>query len=66
MHHVAEPPIFLEHVMNGLTCLYRNLRLDDDMSIDIRYADDTTLVSSVFEKFKIATSELENACHERA
>ena len=33
------------------------------MSIDTRYADDTTLVSAVFEKLQIATSELENACH---
>ena len=49
--------------MKGLTCLDRNLRLDDEMSIDIRYADDTTLVSAVFEKLQIATSELENACH---
>ena len=49
--------------MKGLTCLDRNLRLDDEMSIDIRYADYTTLVSAVFEKCQIATSELENACH---
>ena len=49
--------------MKGLTCLDRNLRLDDKMSIDIRYADDTTLVSAVFEKLQIATSELENTCH---
>ena len=56
--------IFLEHVMKGLTCLDRNLRLDDEISgIDIRYADDTTLVTAVFEKLQIATSELENACH---
>ena len=46
--------------MKGLT----NLRDSDEMSgIDIRYADDTTLVSAVFEKLQIETSELENACH---
>ena len=51
--------------MKGLTCL--DLRLDDEISgIDIRYADDTTLVSAVFDKFKIETSELENACHKWA
>ena len=55
--------ILPEHVMKRLTCLDRNLRLDDEMSIDIRYADDTTLVSAVLKKFQIATSELENACH---
>ena len=49
--------------MKGLTCLDRNLRLDDDMSIDIKYADDITLVSAVFEKLQIATSEIENTCH---
>ena len=49
--------------MKGLTSLDRNLRLDDEMSIDIRYADDTTLVSAVFEKLHIATLELEKTCH---
>ena len=44
--------IFLEHVMKGLA--NRNLRLDDEISNDIRYADDTTLVSAFFEKFQIA------------
>ena len=49
--------------MKDLTFLDRNPRLDDEMSIDIRYVDDTTLVLAVFEKLQIATSELENACH---
>ena len=50
--------------MKGFTCLDRNLRLDDEMSgIDIRYADDTTLVYAVLENLQISTSELENACH---
>ena len=31
------------------------------MSINVRYADDTTLVSAIFEKLKISTSELEKA-----
>ena len=44
--------------MKGHTCLDRNLRLDDEMSID-----DTTLVSAVFQKLQIETSDLENACH---
>ena len=42
--------------MKVLTCLDRNLRLDDEISINIRYADDTTLVSAVFKKLQIATS----------
>ena len=45
--------ISLEHVMKGLICLDRNIRLDDEMSgIDIRYADNITLVSAVFENCK--------------
>ena len=55
--------ILLEHVMKGLKCLDRNLRMDDKMSMYIRYANNTTLVSAVFEKLQIATSELENACN---
>ena len=49
--------------MKGLTCLDRNIRLDDEMAIYIMYVDDTSLVSAVLKKLKIATSELENACH---
>ena len=32
------------------------------MSVDIRYADDTTLIYAVFEKLQLSTSELEQAC----
>ena len=50
--------------MKVLTCLDINLRLDDEMSIDITaYTNDTTLLSDGFEKLQIATSELENACY---
>ena len=61
---IMSPSLFnicLEHVMKGVTCLDRNIRLDNEMSIDIRYA--TTLVSAVFEKLQIAISELENSCN---
>ena len=54
MHHVAEPIQYIPRTCNeGLICLDRNPRLDDEMSIDIRYADETTLVSAVFEKLQI-------------
>ena len=33
-----------------------------DMSIDIRYADDTILISAIFDKLQLSTAELENAC----
>lgn len=54
--------IFLEHVMKDINSLDRDFQLKDDMSIDIRYADDTTLISAVFEKLQMSTSELETAC----
>ena len=52
--------IFLEHIMKDLACLDRNIQLDDEISSDIRYADDTTLVSAVFKNLQIATSEQDN------
>ena len=33
-----------------------------DMSIDIRYADDTILISTIFDKLQLSTAELDNAC----
>lgn len=40
--------IFLEFVMEEVQSLNRRITWDEDMSFDIRYADDTTLVSLVF------------------
>ena len=40
----------------------REFHLSEDMSADIRYADDTTLISVIFEKLKLSTQELELAC----
>ena len=42
--------IFLEFVMQELESLQPSLKLDQDLSIDIRYADDTTLIAAMFEK----------------
>ena len=41
--------IFMEHVMKGVTFF----QLNENISVDIRYADDTTLISAVFEKLKL-------------
>jgi len=30
--------------------------------LDVRYADDTTLITLTFEKLKLSTQKLENAC----
>ena len=53
--------IFLEFVMDELKSL-NEFRLKNDMAADIRYADDTTLVSAIFSKLKLSTQELEIAC----
>ena len=54
--------IFLEYVMKGVKSLNRDFQLNENMSVDIRYADDTTLISAVFEKLQLSTLELEQAC----
>ena len=54
--------IFLEFVMKELLSLSPSIQFDDNMSVDLRYADDTTLLSTVFEKLKLSTKELERAC----
>ena len=41
--------IFLEHVMKGVKSLNRDFQLNEYMSVDIIYADDTTIISAVFE-----------------
>ena len=54
--------IFLEFVMDELVNIDPVFTLKDDMSAEIRYADDTTLLSAIFNKLKLTTLELENAC----
>ena len=54
--------IFLEYIMKGVKSLNRDFQLNENMSVDIRYADDTTLISAVFEKLQLSTLELEQAC----
>ena len=54
--------IFLEYVMKELKDIERGLSYSDNISLDIRYADDTTLLAAVFEKLKLSTSQLEQAC----
>ena len=54
--------IFLEFVMEEVKSLDSSLNLTDSLSTEIRYADDTTLLSAIFDKLKLSTSELEQAC----
>ena len=53
--------IFLEFVMEELSSLH-DLHLERGLSTDIRYADDTTLISVMLERLKFSTHELEAAC----
>ena len=54
--------IYLEFVMSELQSLQPTLKLNDHLSSDIRYADDTTLISAIFDKLGLSTSELEASC----
>jgi hypothetical protein len=54
--------IFLEFVMKEIASLNANLELSDTTCIDVRYADDTTLLSVIFQKLLLSTKELEEAC----
>ena len=40
--------VFLEFVLDDVKSLQNDLTFDDELSIDIRYADDTTLVALIF------------------
>ena len=53
--------IFLEYVMKELKSIQCTLELKDDISLDIRYADDTTLISAIFTKLQLSTEEMETA-----
>ena len=55
--------IFLEFVMKEVRDLDDTLNLRDTFCADIRYADDTTLISAIFDKLKISTEQL-HAMHE--
>ena len=54
--------LFLEQVMKEIKEIENKLSFSDNISLDIRYADDTTLLAAVFEKLKLSTAQLEQAC----
>ena len=54
--------LFLDFVMVDLTSTREKLKLDTNLSFDIRYSDDTTIMSTVFEKLQVSTEELQAAC----
>ena len=48
--------------MADLKSLCKEFKPDTNLSFDIRYADDTTIISTVFEKLQLSTEELQAAC----
>ena len=48
--------------MDELEHLQESPTLDNHLCIDIRYADDTTLIAAVFEKLQLSTDQLQQAC----
>ena len=54
--------IFLEFVMKEVVSASHELKLNNDLTANIRYADDTTLIAAIFDKMKVSTKELEEAC----
>ena len=39
--------------MDEIKCLQDRVTLDDDLNFDAKYADDTTLIATVFERLKL-------------
>ena len=54
--------ILLEFVLSKVKSFENNLIFDERLATDICCVDYTTLITLVFEKLKISTIELENAC----
>ena len=48
--------------MADLKSLCKEFKLDTNISFDIRYSDNTTIMSTVFEKLQLSTEELQVAC----
>ena len=48
--------------MDEVHSLQTRLTLNENLSIDTRYADDTTLIAAIFNKVSLSTEELESSC----
>ena len=40
--------LFLDFVMEEIKCLQDQVKIDENLAMDLRYADDTTLISTIF------------------
>ena len=48
--------------MEEVRCSNNDLAYNDDLNIDLKYADDTTLISAVFDLLQLSTDQLVKAC----
>ena len=48
--------------MADMKSLCKEFKLDTNLSFDIIYADDTAIMSTVFEKLQLSSEELQAAC----
>ena len=55
--------LFLEFVMDELQDLQNSASFNDQLCIDVRYADDTTFIAAIFEKLQLSTNQLQEACN---
>ena len=48
--------------MDEIKCLQDRVTLDDDLNLDTKYADDTTLIAAVFERLQLTIDPLRETC----
>ena len=48
--------------MQNIKCLQEQVTFDNDLSIDLKYADNETLIAAPFEHLQLSTSQLDHAC----
>ena len=56
------PLLFLDFVMDEIKCLQDLLTLDEDLNFNTRYANDTALIATDFERLQLATDQLQEGC----
>ena len=54
--------LFLEFVMADVKSLCKKFKLFTNLSFDISYADDTTIMSTEFEKLQLSNEDIQAAC----
>ena len=48
--------------MQKVKCLQEQVNFDDNLRIDLKYADNAFLITAVFEHLYLSTCQLEHAC----